>query len=193
MTTSLQEDRARFVRERVLDGVAALLADGKELTFAAVAKASAVPERTIYRYFPTREALLGALCDWSNAKIGWDGDFPKDEAAAKELVRTVFPGFARIPAVIRELLVSPGGLVARLSRMAERRRAATALVRKEVPGLDRTTERRLAALVHVLGTASTWQTLHDYWEMDGDEAGEAAALAIELLLQGARAKARKGK
>jgi hypothetical protein len=41
----------------------------------------------------------------------------------------------------------------------------------------------------LLTAAATWQTLHDYWDMDGEEAGETAALAIELLLAGARARA----
>jgi hypothetical protein len=92
--------------------------------------------------------------------------------------------------VIRELLASPGGLVARLSNAADRRKTAIALVRREAPGLDRVTERRVASVVQLLSGAAAWQTLSDYWAIDGDEAGETAALAIELVLFAARARAR---
>ena len=47
----------------------------------------------------------------------------------------------------------------------------------------------MAAALQLLTSAAAWQTLHDYWDMDGEEAGETAALAIELLLAGARARA----
>ena len=43
--------------------------------------------------------------------------------------------------------------------------------------------------MQLLTTAATWNTLRDYWDMDGAEAAETAALAVELLLDGARARA----
>jgi AcrR family transcriptional regulator len=187
-SVSLHEARAAVVRERVLDGVAALLAAGDDLTFAKVAKAASVPERTVYRHFPTREALLAAVFDWANRRIGFEGELPVDGDTAVELVRRVFPGFDEIAPVIRELLTSPQGLLARLSDNDKRRRAAVAAVRHEAPGLDRASTRRVAATVQLLTTAATWQTLRDYWDMDGNEAAETAALAIELILEGARAR-----
>jgi hypothetical protein len=100
----------------------------------------------------------------------------------------VFPGFDEIAPVIRELLIAPEGRVARLADRAGRRRAALALVRREVPGLGKAGTKRVAATVQMLTTASTWQTLRDYWDMDGREAAETAALAIELVLEAARAR-----
>ena len=187
--TTTQQARANAVRERVLEGVAALLATDDHLTFAALATTTGVPERTIYRYFPTREALLAAIFDWTNARIGFDGELPTDGDGAVALVRRVFPGFDEHAPVVRELLLSREGLDVRLSSMGARRRAALALVNNEAPGLDRTTTRRVAAVVQLLTTASTWQTLTQYWDVDGDEAAETAALAIELLLDAARNRA----
>jgi AcrR family transcriptional regulator len=184
--TTVQQTRVAAVREQVLEGAAALLAGGAPLTFAALASAARVPERTIYRYFPTREALLAALFDWANHRIGFDGELPRDRDDAVALVRRVFPGFDEHAPVVRELLVSREGLDVRLSSIDARRRAARALVRQEAPGLDRTTSRRVAAIVQLLTTASTWQTLTQYWDMDGREAAETAALAIELVLDAAR-------
>jgi hypothetical protein len=31
-----------------------------------------------------------------------------------------------------------------------------------------------------------WQALREHWELDGDEAAEAAVLAVQLLMSGAR-------
>lgn len=185
----LQDARAAVVRERVMEGVAELLAAGEDLTFAKVAKAAAVPERTVYRHFPNREALLVAVFDWANGRIGFDGERPTDGRAAAALVRRVFPRFDEMAPVIRELLIAPEGLAARLSDNDRRRRAARAVVDAEAPGLHPGDARRVAAVVQLLTAAATWQTLRDYWDMDGAEAGETAALALDLLLEGARSRA----
>jgi AcrR family transcriptional regulator len=185
---TVRDARSEVVRERVLEGVAALLEAGDDLTFAKVAKAANVPERTVYRYFATREALLKAVFEWSNRRIGFDGKLPVDLASTVALVRRVFPGFDEIAPVIHELLIAPEGLIARRTNLDKRRRAAVDVVRREAPLLDRATTRRVAAIVQLLTAAATWQTLRDYWDMDGEEAGETAALAIELVMAGARAR-----
>jgi AcrR family transcriptional regulator len=188
-SVSLQEARAAVVRERVLAGVAAVLAAGDDLTFAKVARAADVPERTVYRHFPTREALLAAVFDWANRRIGFDGELPVDREGAVALVRRVFPGFDDIAPVIRELLIAPEGLAARLSNKQARQEAAVQVVRSDAPGLDPATTERVAAAVQLLMSAATWQVLRDYWDRDGTEAAETAAVAIELLLDGARHRA----
>jgi len=92
---TLQEARVALVRERVLEGVAQVLAGGDELTFARVAKAADVPERTVYRHFPTREALLAAVFDWAKARVGFEGERPvrRDEVVA--LIERLFPASMR--------------------------------------------------------------------------------------------------
>jgi AcrR family transcriptional regulator len=183
-----RDTRSQAVRDRVLEGVAALLERGEALTFAKVASAAGVPERTVYRYFTTREALLAAVFEWSNRKIGFDGKLPVNAETTVALVRKVFPGFDEIAPVIKELLIAPEGLQARRTQLDKRRRAAIDVVRHEAPQLDRVATRRVAAALQVLTTAATWQTLRDYWDMNGQEAGETAALAVELLLAGARTR-----
>jgi AcrR family transcriptional regulator len=190
-STSLRDARAGVVRERVLEGVAAVLAAGDDLTFARVAKAAQVPERTVYRHFPTREALLTEVFHWANRRIGFEGDLPADRGDVVALVRRAFPGFDQIAPVIQELLAAPEGLVARLSNKDARQQAARAVVASEAPGLDLDSARRVAAAVQLLTAAATWQTLRDYWGMDGTEAAETAALALDLLLDGARSRAER--
>jgi AcrR family transcriptional regulator len=188
-SVSLSDARSAVVRDRVLEGVAAVLAAGDSLTFAKVAAAADVSERTLYRHFPTREALLTAIYEWANRRIGFDDERPADAEATAELVRRVFVGFDEIAPVIRELLIAPEGLAARLSANDRRQDAARAVVASEAPGLDEARTRRVAAIVQLLTSAAGWQSLREYWDMDGAEAAEAAALGIELVLAGARARA----
>ena len=190
-TVSLQDAKQAVVRERVLEGAASLLAEGDTLTFAKVAKVAAVPERTVYRHFPTREALLTELFHWANERMGLAGERAETSAELKDSVRRRFVGFDEFAPVIRGLLASPDGLWARLSDNDRRRRAATTVVRSAAPGLGGVTERRVAATVQLLTSAAAWQTLRDYWEMDGAEAANAVALALDLLLDGAAARTRR--
>jgi AcrR family transcriptional regulator len=186
MAVALTDARAELVRGRILEGLVELLGQGQGWTFSSLAKAAGVPERTVYRYFPTREALLQALFEHANRRIGFHGPLPGDAAELSALVRRCFPGFDEIAPVVHELLLAPEGKLARLQRKAARQRASLALVAREAPRLSPLQTRRLAAVLQLLGQATTWQTLRDYWDMDGAEAAEASAFAIELLLAGAR-------
>ncbi len=193
VAVALSEARAALTRRKILEGLEELLGRGEAWTFSGVAKAAGVPERTVYRYFPTREALLTALFDSANQRVGFHGQLPSDAEGLVALVRRSFPGFDRIAPVVKELLIAPEGKLARLGRKSARQRASLALTRGEAPGLDARSARRLAAVLQMLSQAATWQTLREYWDMDGAEAAEAAALAIEPLLSGARARDRSNR
>lgn len=188
---TLQQAKADVVRTRVIEGVVSLLDAGRPLTFKEVAQETGVPERTVYRYFPTRTALLAAVFEWTNEQIGHEGPRPTTEAGLVALVRQAFRGFDEHAPVVRQMLIEPGGRSARLADVADRRRAAIQLVRNEAPGLDRATRDRVAAAIQILTVAATWQSLNDYWDLDGPDAAETSALAIELLLEAARTRARR--
>ena len=80
--------------------------------------------------------------------------------------------------------MAPEGLAARLDGNEDRQAAAIALVDHEAPSLDDATTRRIAAVVQLLTSAAAWQTLRDYWDMDGDEAAEAVAVTLTMLFAG---------
>ena len=176
-TDSVLDAQAELVRSRVLEGVAQLLSEGEELTFARVATAAGVSERTVYRHFANRDALMAAVYSWANDRIGFAGTPPTTAADMTAMVRQVFPGFDAVAPVVDELLTSAEGRRARLADLDARRRAATAVVADAAPTLDATTQRQVAAVVQVLGSAAVWQALRDFWDMDGAEAATRSRLS----------------
>jgi len=188
MSVPLSDAKADLVQQRVLAAVFELLERNESLTFANVARASGVPERTCYRYFPTREALLTAVLEATSERLKVQR--ATDFDGLVELVRRLFHGFDQMAPVIRELLLSPEGRSARRAGNPERRRAALALVAREVPSPDAASRRRVAATLQVLASAAAWQAFNDYWDFDGAEAAEASILAAELVLAGARTRRR---
>lgn len=190
---TLSDARAELVKNRAIQGVRQVLDAGEPLTFASVAAAAGIPERTLYRHFPTREALLSGLFDWANRELGLAGDRATDAASHAAQVRRAFPGFDAMAPVVRELLSAPEGRQARAAHDRERRRAALSLVERECAGLDAATTRRIAAVMQLLTSAAAWQALRDPWGMDGAEAAEASVLAAELMLEAARARSARGR
>ncbi len=67
-----RERQKEETREEILRAVGRQLEGGApldELNFAEVAKDAGLGERTVYRYFPTRESLLGAFWAWMHTQV----------------------------------------------------------------------------------------------------------------------------
>ncbi len=62
----LRVDRQAETREQILRAVHRKMEGGEleEVSFADIARETGVGERTVYRYFPTKDALLGAFWAW---------------------------------------------------------------------------------------------------------------------------------
>ena len=66
LSSNQREKQREETREQILRAVGRQLEAGplEDLSFADIAKDARVGERTVYRYFPTKEALLGAFWAW---------------------------------------------------------------------------------------------------------------------------------
>jgi hypothetical protein len=74
-----------------------------------------------------------------------------------------------------------------LSNVEERKAGIKAAITDAVRGLPPKQAKWLAAVIHVLYSGAAWGTMKDYWGLSGAEGGKASAMAIELLLNAARA------
>jgi glycosyltransferase involved in cell wall biosynthesis len=67
LPSSLRDRQRAETREQILRAVGRQMEGGaslEDLSFAEIARDAGLGERTVYRYFPTREALLGAFWAW---------------------------------------------------------------------------------------------------------------------------------
>src|SRR5258708_36754180 len=70
-TPNLRDRQREETREQILRAGGRQLAAGplEDLSFSEIAKDAKVGERTVYRYFPTKESLLGAFWAWLQTQV----------------------------------------------------------------------------------------------------------------------------
>lgn len=127
---SLRDRQREETREQILRAVGRQLESAplEDVSFADIAKDAGVGERTVYRYFPTKEALLGAFWAWLQ----------------NQAVATTTPERPKGPAVlprIREAITAP-----RDARRPMRILVATDAWEPQVNGVVRTLTRTVAEL-----------------------------------------------
>ena len=99
-TVSLQDARQAVVRDRVLEGVATLLRAGEDLTFAKVAVAADVPERTVYRHFPTGRRCSRRCTSGPTSRRASNGARATNAEEAIAAVRRAFPAFDELAPIV---------------------------------------------------------------------------------------------
>ena len=175
-------------RQAILDAVERLMAHGglDELTFAQVAQAAGVAERTVYRHFPTKEALLEAFWLHVQKRLGLE----QSVRSFADYLATRPATFARMDereSMMRAVMSSAQARQARRGVLAERQAGIRRVVADAVGELPEPQFSELCALVHLLGSAPTWATLKDDWGIAAPRAGEIAARAIAILIAAAKA------
>src|SRR5207302_7947373 len=120
-SVSLREQHALATRERILGAVADLLEAerAEELTVPAVAEASGVSLRTIYRHYPTRDELLEAAGRWIGDEL-FQHRYPRDLDEVADLYEAGCRDFDERPGLVRAMAFSQLGQNARGYRRRER-------------------------------------------------------------------------
>ncbi|MBW9053938.1 TetR/AcrR family transcriptional regulator [Rhizobium mesosinicum] len=183
----LRAEQAQATRERILVGVRTMFErdPANALGFDELATVSGVNRRTIFRHFPTKEALLEAFWNEANASLGvrfW----PESEKDLTELPPALFASLDSIEGIVRASHASGAGRQMRLQANDERQAAFRKSLAEISKDLTPEGARQLEATVQLLFSATAWQTMKDYWGLPGEEAGKAAAWAIKALLDAAR-------
>lgn len=185
--TSVREEYKEQTRTRIVDAAIELVGEeGEEpLTIAAVAARAGVTERTVYRHFEGRDGLIRAVWRRMQGRVSSEG-FPHTAGALVNSPRRLFPRFDESRELIRASIHSEAGLDVRMHSNDERMEASLSAVRDALPHLGEKELRRRAAIAQLINSAQGWEVLTRFWGMTGEEAGEAAAEALAVLL-GARA------
>jgi AcrR family transcriptional regulator len=191
---SLREQHALATRERILGAVADLLeaGDAEELTVPAVAEASGVSLRTIYRYYATREELLEAAGRWIGDEL-LNHPYPRDLNEVADLYQEGTRDFDERPGLVRALAFSQLGQHVRGYRRRERLEAIGRSLRAELGELSETELRQAEAVLAYLHNMLAYTTLREENGLSGAEIGEAIGWAIRTLIADLRKRNRNSR
>jgi AcrR family transcriptional regulator len=191
---TLREQHAAATRERILEAVADLLErePAEELTIPAVAEVSGVSLRTIYRYYPTRDALLEAAGRWIGDEL-LKHPYPRDLDEIADLYQDGARDFDARPGLVRALAFSQLGRRVRGYRRRERLDAIATILRRELTELSEPELRRAEGVLAYLHNMLAYTTLREESGLGGDEIGEAIGWAIRTLVADLRRRNRNAR
>ena len=189
-TSTLRERQVAQTRELILDAVTTLLGDRRadEVATRAIAAEAGVSERTVYRHFPDREALLEGLAQRlpqldcvapSFAADGLDALGP----TSRHLMELLDEHYvtARAEAVFN---ADPRRFAAGTRANT---RAMRTLLANELPELDEREQLRIAAVIRCLVSTQAWLRMREEFGVPGIESGPVVAWVIDTIIRELRA------
>jgi AcrR family transcriptional regulator len=191
----LRDRQRQHTRDVIFEGVMTVLSRGEitDLSFAAIARAAGISERTIYRHYPDLEALLDAFWPWFVESLG----LSRYASTAQDLASNpphVFSVFDEHSGLIRALIASKVGRAARDRGNPERQAAFHAAIEdvagEKIPQADM---RVLAAGVYAVYSGYGWASMRDFWNIQGKEAGDIAAKSMRWMIEGYMAERKRQK
>ncbi|MGD9997316.1 MAG: TetR/AcrR family transcriptional regulator [Ilumatobacteraceae bacterium] len=155
-----------------------------------VAARADVSVRTVYHYFPSKEALFDGLTSSMSSLVDTtDGGVPPTPRSPSELVEAMPAAYRHLEAnarMFRALSVSELGGRIESSRRPERLGRIDAALGPIRDRLDDGEYRRLRAIVGLIASFDGYDGLTGVWGLTRDEAAEAAAWALRTLTDRAR-------
>lgn len=178
----LRAKLADVTRDAIVDAFVAQLTEdgGFDVNYAALARRAGVSIQTLYRHFPTRDALLDALTRRVGIAMGLR-ELPHDREGMLATVRALFPRFDRHAALFAAQ--AHAGTRSRIRARGRSRRASAfeAVLAKATPHVRPERRRAAAGILHLLVSANTWHRLRDELGLDGAQSGEITAWAVDTL------------
>jgi AcrR family transcriptional regulator len=189
--SSLRERQAEQVRGSVLDATIGLLEQRPldDIAMSDVATAAGISLRTLYRYFPDRAALLHSAGERLYSELG----VPYEIAGPDDISASFLTAARRLsqrPALTRALVQTSAGRAARSGVRGQRVDAIRAALRPLTDALDDDTARRAAAVIAHLCSAASWVAVSDESGLEDDDAQQAVAWAIDVLIRSLRPASR---
>jgi AcrR family transcriptional regulator len=169
-------------RQRILDAVLDLVAEGEltEVSVPDVARRSGASVATIYRYFPSKDALFEAAA--SEPALQAAGPLPeRDIGGGAAYLQELWTAFAQNMGLLRHQLGSDAGREMRAARYESSRQwFADAVAGRGVDPASPEGE-RLVRLALLMTSSLAFVDLHDRQGVDPDTAAADVTWAIEAL------------
>lgn len=187
-TESLRERQARAVREELRGAFVRLVAERgvEDVSLADVAAAAGVSERTLYRHYASREALVEAIRDEDVSALDLQireraGAYSITDPDVMVRVYEVFEDHAELMEVGRLLRLAGQDEQASAGRTDSVRRAFEGMVHPDA--ID-----QVVAIGRVLGGVDAWLRMREPdIDLDNERAGHAVQWALQVILEAAAA------
>ncbi|MBT8115967.1 MAG: TetR/AcrR family transcriptional regulator [Arenicella sp.] len=182
--TALQEKKAAFTRKLILDAARELIdtIDISALSFKKVSEQAEISQRTMFRYFTTREAFLDALTTRLYAEL----ELPDIPGAVDKLPDYIAELYRKLDAKPRivTVLLSADLLPRVLSTTAKARlEALKKLLAETHPHCSKADITKTAANLRYVMSASSWRYYRHYFELELDIAIDCAQLLVAQSLE----------
>ena len=178
----LRAEQLEQTRLRILEAMADVLADEEvgEVTVPLVAMRARVSVRTVYRHFPTKEALIDAFGEWGEEHLRLALSYPETLDELRDMAPALYRGYEDRAPLMRALL-SKRGQEIRARTRRRRLRTFEKAMREVTAALGPAERQRALAVVYLLVSAPAWQAMRDQWGLEGEESGKAAGWAVRVL------------
>ena len=185
-TTTLREQQTRLTRELIFKALAEVVLEEGVHAFSVrrVAEKAGLSHRTVYRHFPTRQALLDALGAWSaeeNARLGIED--PSTVGALPDHVRRLFKYFDTFEPLVRASVILRVTTGLEPSSRTDRTGKVRRMMDGWLPNLPEDERRRAGLAIRTMMNTVTWHQMRSDYDISGEEAGEAMGFALQLLLK----------
>lgn len=180
----LRQQQQEMTRSRIMEALVELINEGRiyDFTVKDVTERAGVSYGSVYRHYPTREALLHALGDWAQ-KLPNVPEIPTTLAEVPAWTRDGMREFENRAETMIAFIGATNALNIRLEGTRRRDEHFKSLVRAEAPGMEEAEVRKVAAVLRHLTNSLAWRAMRVTYELDGDETADALSWALEVLIQ----------
>lgn len=181
----LADRRSEFTRQLILDAALRVLEENSvtQLTVRAVARMAGMSERTVFRHFETRDALLDAVAAETRVRLALP-DPPSTLAGLVAAPRALYGAFEMRSRLVRAALHSEIFDRLRLAQAHERWNAVRRLVDAHAPKRSARERRIAAANIRYYLSASCWNYYRAYFGFTLEDTIACAETAIRQSLAG---------
>lgn len=191
----LRDAQHEQARRAILDALANVIVESGGIGFSVqeVADRAGLTHRTVYNYFPTRDALSEGLAVHVEEQLSTLGPPPDATLSLEGLVPTVREVYRAFEA--REILVRAYVMLTVASRgptkvARDRTSAFEALIERQAAPRRPMTARQVTAAVRMFLSSTGWHLLTEHLRLSTEEAAATATWATQTLLDAVKKKGR---
>lgn len=180
--SALREEQAQATRQRIVDALIAQAAEvGRtDFSIAEVATRAGVAERTVYRHFPTREAMLDAINH--AADVGPRAIALRDPDDLVEHFHALFAWFEDNPQLIEATHVTRVGREVRAHGRRQRGERTREILDVALAELDDAARLRAFAAFRTMFGSATWRTMRHELGLTAEQTRDAVEWVLRLVL-----------